>query len=62
MDQFIKDEGELGHEFTSLDELENRSWRRNLNKTTPMDGYPMLVADGLVYVAAGHKVISFIDN
>jgi hypothetical protein len=33
-----------------------------LNKTTPMDGYLMLVADGLVNVVAGHKVISFIDD
>jgi hypothetical protein len=27
-----------------------------------MDGYPMLVADGLVNVVAGHKVISFIED
>ena len=32
---------------------------RNLNKATPMDGYPMPVADMLVDAAAGHKVISF---
>ena len=35
---------------------------RNLNKATPMDGYPMPVADMLVHAAAGHKVISFIDG
>jgi hypothetical protein len=27
-----------------------------------MDGYPMLVADGLVNVVVVHKVISFIDD
>ena len=31
---------------------------RDLNKATPMDGYPMPIADMLVDVAAGHKVIS----
>jgi len=35
---------------------------RNLNKATPMDGYPMLVADLLVDVAAGHRIISFMDG
>jgi hypothetical protein len=35
---------------------------RGLNKATPMDGYPMPVADLLVDAAAGHKVISFIDG
>jgi hypothetical protein len=35
---------------------------RNLNKATPMDGYPMPVADLLVDAAAGHKVISFMDG
>jgi hypothetical protein len=34
---------------------------RELNKATPMDGYPMLVTDALVNAAAGHKVISFMD-
>jgi hypothetical protein len=35
----------------------------DLNKATPMDGYPMLVADALVNAAAaGHKVINFIDG
>ena len=33
---------------------------RDLNKATPMDGYPMPVADILVDAAAGHKVISFV--
>ena len=35
---------------------------RNLNKATPMDGYPMSIADMLVDAAAGHKVISFMDG
>ena len=32
---------------------------RNLNKATPMDGYPMPVADLLVDAVAGHRIISF---
>jgi len=32
---------------------------RNLNKATPMDGYPMPSADLLVDAAAGHQIISF---
>jgi hypothetical protein len=35
---------------------------RDLNRSTPMDGYPMPVADLLVDAAAGHKVISFMDG
>jgi hypothetical protein len=35
---------------------------RDLNKATPMDGYPMPVADALVNAAAGHKFISFMDG
>jgi hypothetical protein len=35
---------------------------RDLNRATPMDGYPMPVADLLVDAAAGHKVISFTDG
>ena len=35
---------------------------RDLNKATPMDGYPMLIADLLVDVALGHKVIRFMDG
>jgi hypothetical protein len=31
---------------------------RDLNKATPMDGYPMTIADLLVDVASGNKVIS----
>jgi hypothetical protein len=27
-----------------------------------MDGYPMLVADALVNVTAGHKVLNFMDG
>ena len=34
----------------------------NLNKATPMDGYPMPIADMLVDDAAGHKVIRFMDD
>jgi hypothetical protein len=35
---------------------------RDLNRATPMDEYPMPVADLLVDAAAGHKVISFMDG
>ena len=35
---------------------------RDLNKATPMDGYSMPIADMLVDAAAGHKVISFMDD
>ena len=35
---------------------------RDLNKATPMDGYPILIADMLVDAAAGCKVISFMDG
>jgi hypothetical protein len=35
---------------------------RNLNRATPMDGYRMPIADLLVDVVAGHKVISFMDG
>jgi hypothetical protein len=35
---------------------------RDLNRATPMDGYPMPVADLLVVAAAGHRVISFLDG
>jgi hypothetical protein len=35
---------------------------RDLNKATPMDRYPMPVANAQVNVAAGHKVISFMDG
>jgi hypothetical protein len=35
---------------------------RDLNKATPMDGYPMPVADTLVNTTVGHKVISFMDG
>ena len=34
----------------------------DLNKATPMDGYPMAIVDMLVDAAAGHKVISFMDG
>ena len=35
---------------------------RDLNKATPMDSYPMPIADMLVDAGGGHKVISFIDG
>jgi hypothetical protein len=35
---------------------------RDLIKATPMDGYPMHVADLLVDAATRHKVISFMDG
>ena len=35
---------------------------RNLNKATLMDRYPMPAADLLVDVAAGHRIISFMDG
>jgi hypothetical protein len=35
---------------------------KDLNRATPMDGYPMPVADLLVDAAAGHKIISFMDG
>jgi hypothetical protein len=35
---------------------------RNLNNATPMDGYPMPIADLLIDVAAGHQIISFMDG
>jgi len=35
---------------------------RNLNKATPMDGYPMPVADLLVDAVVGHRIISFMDG
>ena len=35
---------------------------RDLNKATPMDGYPMPITDMLVDATAMHKVISFMDD
>jgi ribonuclease HI len=35
---------------------------RDLNRATPMDGYPMPVADLLVDAAVVHKIISFMDG
>ena len=35
---------------------------RDLNKATPMDGYPMPIADMLADAAVEHKVISFMDG
>ena len=35
---------------------------RDWNKATPMDSYPMPIANMLVDAAAGHKVFSFMDG
>jgi len=35
---------------------------RDLNKATPINSYPMPIADMLVDDVAGHKVISFMDG
>jgi hypothetical protein len=35
---------------------------RNLNRATPRDKYPVLVADLLTDSASGNKVISFLDG
>ena len=35
---------------------------RDLNNATPMDGYPMPIANMLVDAAVVHKVISFMDG
>ena len=35
---------------------------RDLNRATPMDGYPMPITDMLVDAAAWHKVVSFMDG
>jgi hypothetical protein len=35
---------------------------RNLNRATPKDEYPMPVAETLINVAAGNKILSFIDG
>ena len=44
------------------DELRICTNCRDLNKATPMDGYPMSMADLLVDATSGHKVISFMDG
>jgi hypothetical protein len=35
---------------------------RDLNRATPKDEYPMLVAETLINAAAGHKILSFMDG
>jgi hypothetical protein len=35
---------------------------RDLNRATPKDEYPMLVAETLINAAAGHKMLSFMDG
>jgi hypothetical protein len=34
----------------------------NLNKATPKDEYPMLIADMFINNASGHRVVSFLDG
>jgi hypothetical protein len=46
---------------------EDGQWRvcmdfRDLNRATPKDEYPMPVAETLINVAAGHKILSFMDD
>ncbi|KAK1684918.1 hypothetical protein QYE76_045766 [Lolium multiflorum] len=48
-------------------EKKDGRWRvaidfRDLNRATPKDEYPMPVAETLINVAAGHKVLSFMDG
>jgi hypothetical protein len=35
---------------------------RDLNRVTPKDEYPMPVVETLINAAAGHKILSFMDN
>jgi hypothetical protein len=35
---------------------------KNLNRATPKDEYPMLVAETLINSASGHRMISFLDG
>ena len=35
---------------------------RDLNRATPKDEYPMPVAETLINAAAGHKIMSFMDE
>jgi hypothetical protein len=35
---------------------------RNLNRATPKDEYPMLIADTLINNASGNRIISFLDG
>jgi hypothetical protein len=35
---------------------------RDLNRATPKDEYHMPIADFLVNVASGHKILSFLDG
>jgi hypothetical protein len=35
---------------------------RDLNRATPKDEYPMLVAETMINTAAGHKILSFMDG
>ena len=35
---------------------------RDLNKTTPKDEYPILIADMLINETSGHCIINFLDG
>jgi hypothetical protein len=35
---------------------------RDLNRATPKDEYPMPIAETLINTAAGHKILSFMDD
>jgi hypothetical protein len=35
---------------------------RDLNRATPKDEYPMLVAETLINTAVGNKILSFMDG
>ena len=48
--------------FLCIRKWKVKSLHRLLNKATPMDGYPIPIADMLVDTATGHKVISFMDS
>jgi hypothetical protein len=41
---------------------ESAYYFRDLNRATPKDEYPMPVAETLINVAAGHKILSFMDG
>ncbi|OQU79024.1 hypothetical protein SORBI_3008G088836 [Sorghum bicolor] len=72
------DDGKLGQVFTSANDLVEvdigngdrprptfinaKLDSKNLNNATPMDGFPMIVANLLVDAAAGHWIISFMDG
>jgi hypothetical protein len=47
--------------------MKDGQWRvcvdfRDLNRATPKDEYPMLVAETLINADAGNKIMSFMDG